>query len=138
MTTYGLTATGFLSKSYTVIVTDIGTALKTVFGASITLAAQAVFGQFIGIFGERVSEVWDAAPGTVDLSPVKGEEGPYISPMARPAIYRVDWIRNVPKGFEGRPDLASREWGEERNRWQAEKLAEVIRLIKSYDPATSP
>ena len=86
----------------------------------------------------ETSEVWDAAPGTVDLSRVKGEEGPSIAPMARPAIYRVDWIRNVPKGFEGRPKLASREWGERCNRWQAEKLAEVIRLIKTYDPATSP
>jgi len=86
----------------------------------------------------ETSEVWDAAPGTVDISRVKGEEGPYIQPMARPAVYRVDWIRNVPKGFQGRPELASRERGEKLNRWHAERLAEVIRLVKAYDPATSP
>ncbi len=86
----------------------------------------------------ETSCVWDAAPGTVDLSRVGEEEGPYLPPMAEPAAYRVDWIRNVPKGFEGHPQRASREYGETRNRAHAEKLAEVIRKIKAYDFATSP
>lgn len=86
----------------------------------------------------ETSECWDAAPGRVDISRVIGEEGPYIEPMASPARYRVGWIRNVPKGFQGRPELASRERGEKLNRWHAERLAEVIRLVKKYDFETSP
>ena len=86
----------------------------------------------------ETSEVWDAAPGFVDISRVQGEEGPYIPRMAAPAVYRVDWIRNVPKGFEGKPELASRERGEILNRAQAERLAEVIRRVKAYDFETSP
>jgi len=86
----------------------------------------------------ETSEVWDAAPGTVDIARVKGEEGPYIAPEFRPAHYRVGWIRSVPKGFHGRPELASRERGEELNRWTAGRLADVIRRIKCYRPEASP
>lgn len=87
---------------------------------------------------DETSEVWDAAPGMVDISRVKGEEGPYIRPEFAPAHYRVGWIRNVPKGFQGRPELASQERGEMLNRARAQKLAAIIRRIKSYSPDTSP
>jgi creatinine amidohydrolase len=87
---------------------------------------------------DETSEVWDAAPGLVKIERVKGEEGPYIRPQAAPAHYRVGWIRSVPKGFQGRPELASRERGEKINRWMGEKLAEVIRKVKAYDAETSP
>lgn len=88
---------------------------------------------------DETSEVWDATPeGLVDISRVKGEEGEYHPPAARPAHYRVGWIRSVPKGFQGRPELASRERGEHLNRWSAEKLAEVIRRIKTWNPDRDP
>jgi len=88
--------------------------------------------------GDETSEVWEAAPGMVDITRVKGEEGPYIPPAFHPAHYRVGWIRSVPSGFHGRPELASKERGEMLNRARAGKLAEIIRRIKSYDPGASP
>lgn len=87
---------------------------------------------------DETAMVMDAVPGLVDLSLVKGEFGQYLPPVADPAVYRVDWIRNVPKGFEGRPEMATRELGEEFNRETARQLAEIIRKIKAYDFATSP
>ena len=87
---------------------------------------------------DETSQVWDAAPGMVDTSRVEGEEGPYIAPAFSPAHYRVGWIRSVPRGFQGRPELASRERGEKLNRWRAAELAKIIRRIKSYDPEASP
>ena len=87
--------------------------------------------------GAETARVMDALPGLVDLSKATGE-GPHIKPVADPAVYRVPWIRNVPKGYEGRPELASRELGEKLNRDLASKLAEVIRKIKAVDLKTSP
>ncbi len=87
---------------------------------------------------DETSQVWDAGPGLVHIDRVKGEEGPYIAPDVAPAHYRVDWIRSVPKGFNGRPELASRERGEKLNRRMAEGLAEIIRKVKTYDPESSP
>jgi len=87
---------------------------------------------------DETSEVWDAMPGKVDISRVQGEEGPYFPPAALPAHYRVGWARSVPKGFTGRPELASRERGGKLNRWRAEKLAEIIRRIKAWDSPTDP
>lgn len=60
MTTYGLTATGFLPKTYAVIKAELEDAFRAVFGQSIDVSAQSVFGQLIAIFAEREAEVWDA------------------------------------------------------------------------------
>jgi len=87
---------------------------------------------------DETSEAWDAAPGTVKIERVQGELGPYHPPAAGPAHYRVDWKRSVPKGFTGRPELATRERGEKLNRWAGEKLATLIQRIKEYDPDTQP
>ncbi len=87
--------------------------------------------------GAETARVMDSLPGLVDLSKATGE-GPYITPVAAPAVYRVPWIRNVPKGYEGRPELASRELGEKLNRELASKLVEVIRKIKAVDMKKSP
>jgi creatinine amidohydrolase len=87
---------------------------------------------------DETSEVWDAAPGLVDISRVAGQQGPYFPPAARPAHYRVGWIRSVPKGFTGRPELASRERGERLNRWHAQKLAEIIKRVKAWKAETDP
>jgi uncharacterized phage protein gp47/JayE len=61
LTTYGLTSTGFVTKPLLTIKSDLEDALKAVFGASIDLAPQSVFGQWVGITAERLSEIWDAA-----------------------------------------------------------------------------
>ncbi len=87
--------------------------------------------------GGETARVMDASPGLVDLSKATGE-GPDIRPVASPADYRVPWIRNVPKGYQGRPELATRELGEKLNRELAAKLVEIIRKIKAVDLKTSP
>ncbi len=87
--------------------------------------------------GGETARVMDALPGLVDLSKATGE-GPDIRPLASPADYRVPWIRNVPKGYQGRPELATRELGEKLNRQLAAKLVEIIRKIKTVDLNTSP
>lgn len=59
MTTYGLLSTGFSPKTYTIIKAEIEAAFQAVFGNSINLDPQSVFGQIIGIMAERESELWD-------------------------------------------------------------------------------
>jgi creatinine amidohydrolase len=87
--------------------------------------------------GGETARVMDALPGLVDLSKATGE-GPDIKPVASPADYRVPWIRNVPKGYQGNPELATRELGERLNREVAAKLVDIIRKIKAVDLKTSP
>ncbi len=87
--------------------------------------------------GAETARVMDSMPGLVDLSKATGE-GPYIKPAADPAEYRVPWIRNVPKGYHGNPELASRQLGEKLNRELAATLVEIIRKIKAVDLKTSP
>ena len=87
--------------------------------------------------GAETARAMDALPGLVDLSKATGE-GPDIKPVADPAVYRVPWIRNVPKGYQGNPELATRELGEKLNRELAIRLVEIIRKIKSVDLKKSP
>jgi creatinine amidohydrolase/Fe(II)-dependent formamide hydrolase-like protein len=87
--------------------------------------------------GAETARVMDALPGLVDLSKATGE-GPNIKPVADPAKYRVPWIRNVPNGYQGHPELATRELGEKLNRELAGRLVGLIRKIKAVDLKTSP
>jgi creatinine amidohydrolase len=87
--------------------------------------------------GGETARVMDSLPGLVDLSKATGE-GPYLRPVADPADYRVPWIRNVPKGYQGNPEIATRELGEKLNRELAARLVEIIRKIKAVDLTTSP
>ena len=59
MTTYGLTSLGFSPKTLLIVKSELEEALRSVFGASIDLSPQSVFGQLVGIFAERFSELWD-------------------------------------------------------------------------------
>lgn len=54
----GLTDEGFEPKPLADIQTDLGSGLRAVFGAAITLIAQSVFGQIIGIIAERLADLW--------------------------------------------------------------------------------
>lgn len=56
----GLTAFGFERKRLADIKADIEASLKTAFGNNIDLSPQSVFGQFIGIMSERISEHWES------------------------------------------------------------------------------
>lgn len=59
MTIYGVTPTGFVPKTLDDCKTELEQDLQGAFGASIDLAPQGVFGQFVGIMAERESELWD-------------------------------------------------------------------------------
>lgn len=58
---YGITDSGFLAKPLEVILAEIEEAEKTVFGASLDVAAQSIFGQVNGIMAERFAELWQLA-----------------------------------------------------------------------------
>ena len=44
----------------------------------------------------------------------------------------------MPKGYQGHPELATRELGERLNREFATRLVEIIRKIKAVDLKRSP
>lgn len=58
MTTYGLTSAGFVPKTLSVVREEINTAMRSLFGASIDLGDESIFGQIVGIFAEREASVW--------------------------------------------------------------------------------
>lgn len=59
--TYGVTPTGFVKKTLTVIKEELETALRAVFGQSINLTPKSAFGQFVGIMAEREALLWEIA-----------------------------------------------------------------------------
>ena len=61
MTTYGITSTGFVQKTFDDIQADLQASLRATFGAGINLEPQSVFGQLVGLFADRLSEVWELA-----------------------------------------------------------------------------
>lgn len=75
MATYGVTATGFVQKQQSVIISEISASLQQAFGVNINLLPEAVFGQLIGIFSEQLSEVWQLNEAVYDSSYPSGAEG---------------------------------------------------------------
>jgi uncharacterized phage protein gp47/JayE len=61
MTTYGLTTTGFVSKSLAVVRSDLDQAMRAAFGQSLTLGDSSILGQIDGIMAERYAELWALA-----------------------------------------------------------------------------
>ena len=55
---YGVVSTGFAAKPEADIRSDIEARLKTTFGNGIDLSVESVFGQLVGIFSERLADVW--------------------------------------------------------------------------------
>lgn len=56
---YGVTATGFVTKTLSEIKTAFEAAYRATFGAGINITVQSVFGQLIGIKSEPLAEVWE-------------------------------------------------------------------------------
>lgn len=56
---YGVTPTGFVTKTLTEIKAAFEAAYRATFGAGINIAVQSVFGQLIGIKSEPLAEVWE-------------------------------------------------------------------------------
>lgn len=58
---YGITESGFVKKTLSVLLNEIGDALKDAFGEEINLADESVFGQLRGISAEREKLLWELA-----------------------------------------------------------------------------
>lgn len=58
---FGLLPTGFVPKTLTDAKVELQNGFKALFGASINVAEQSNFGQFIGIMAERFAELWEVA-----------------------------------------------------------------------------
>jgi creatinine amidohydrolase len=60
-------------------------------------------------------------------------DGPYLDKSIPGATYFVDWIRRVPRGYHGRPDLATPEKGKAAATAIADHCAQIVRQIKAFD-----
>lgn len=61
MTTYGLTATGFLPKTEPIIRAELNAAWQASFGASVDVSDGSLDGQHLGIYSEREALLWELA-----------------------------------------------------------------------------
>lgn len=71
----GMTPTGFEPKTQEEVEADLGTGLRGVFGAAITLIAQSVFGQLVGIIADRLVQVWQLGLAIYSASTREGATG---------------------------------------------------------------
>ncbi len=71
----GLTPTGFEPETQENIKANLGAAFRTVFGAAITLIAQSIFGQIIGIVSERLATLWQLGLNIYTASTREGAVG---------------------------------------------------------------
>lgn len=69
------------------------------------------------------------------LAPLPGGEGPHARKSVAGAWYVIDWIREVPKGYTGKPQLATVEKGVLITEAVAEACTGIVRRLKGYDPA---
>lgn len=58
---YGITATGFEPKPLSAIREDLEEAIKATLGSTVDLSANSALGQIVGIFAERLAELWELA-----------------------------------------------------------------------------
>ncbi len=59
MPDYGLTPTGFIPKTIEILREEVNEALRAAFGNSIDVSDGSALGQLVGIFVERIAEVWE-------------------------------------------------------------------------------
>ena len=82
MTTYGVTATGFVTKILSVIVGELEVAMRAIFGQGIDLSAESPLGQLVGIMAEREALLWGLAEGVYNASYVDTAEGVQLDNIA--------------------------------------------------------
>lgn len=71
----GITAQGWVNKTLPEIKLELEAAFRGVFGNSIALHPESVFGQLIGIFADRLADAWQAAGGVYNASFRNGAGG---------------------------------------------------------------
>lgn len=64
MTDYGVTADGFVKKTLAIILAELSAAVKAQFGDQVNCSSTSIFGQFNGIYGDKLRELWDVAEAT--------------------------------------------------------------------------
>ena len=85
--------------------------------------------------------VLDARPDLVHLErlpPLPGGEGPQRGQAVPSAWYVVDWIRRVPRGYIGRPHLATAAKGQALAEAIASACAQAVAQIKGLDLLCDP
>lgn len=55
---YGLTTDGFVQKTLADLKAELESALQSAFGESIDLSPQSVFGQIVGVYADRLADLW--------------------------------------------------------------------------------
>jgi len=68
------------------------------------------------------------------LEPLPEGEGPLYPKTVEHTWYVIDWVRQVPKGYIGMPQLATPEKGAAIAELVAAECARIVRQIKNYDP----
>jgi uncharacterized phage protein gp47/JayE len=75
MTTYGVTADGFVDKPIETILSEIEAAQKAAFGADFDVSAQSPAGQINGIMAIHLRELWEVAQAVYDSLDPDSNEG---------------------------------------------------------------
>lgn len=83
MTTYGLTTTGFVPKSLTVIRADLDNAMRAAFGQSLTLGDNSVLGIIDAIMAERYAELWSLAQQVYSSEDRDAATGPALDAICK-------------------------------------------------------
>jgi uncharacterized phage protein gp47/JayE len=65
---YGVTPTGYNPKSLQEIITDLQSAWRTIFGNGIDVSADSPDGLIIGIFADRLADLWQADQATYNAA----------------------------------------------------------------------
>lgn len=79
---YGVTATGWNSKTLAEIVTELQDAFRLVFGAGINLEPQSVFSQLIGIIADREVDLWQIGADVYSSNNVRTATGQALEAVA--------------------------------------------------------
>lgn len=71
----GLDSNGFTPKPLEDIQSDLESRFRSVFGAAISLIAQSIFGQLIGIIADRLTDLWQLALALYNATTREGAVG---------------------------------------------------------------
>lgn len=72
---FGLSETGFSKKRLEDIKTEVQSELRSVYGDQVNLLETSVLGQFVGIFSERESKIWELAEDVYNSQYPDSSEG---------------------------------------------------------------
>jgi uncharacterized phage protein gp47/JayE len=96
MADYGVTDTGFKRPRLDDIKTDIEAELRAEIGTFINLLPSTLFGQFIGIFAERLSSLWDLAEAVYQSQYINGADGiPLQNVLASIGVQKLGATKSV-------------------------------------------